>query len=284
MRTAVVTLAHQRHEHLALQQQFLGGSAIEPDRYIVVAMGDPELTRWQPESEPRPTLAETARGRRGLPLAQARNVGAELAIDAGAELLIFLDVDCLPDTDLIGWYRRAAQSAEAGGSLLCGPVAYLPPAPPGGYALDSLGEHLPHPARPAPRRGELASGGDPNLFWSLSFAVTAEVWRRIGGFCEEYQGYGGEDTDFAQTAARRGVGLAWVGGALAYHQYHPSTTPPVQHLDDILRNGALFASRWGWWPMQGWLDAFVGLGLVYFDRPSGAYVKTSGVIGAEPPL
>lgn len=283
MRTAVVTLVHRRHEHLALQQQMLGRSGIAPDSYVVVAMDDPDLARWQPESEPRPVVVQTARGRRGLPLAQARNLGAELAIDAGAELVIFLDVDCLPDTDLIATYRRAAQSAEASGFLLCGPVAYLPAAPPGGYALDSLGEHPPHPARPAPLRGELASGGDPNLFWSLSFAVTASVWRRIGGFYEGYQGYGGEDTDFAQTASRRGVGLVWVGGALAYHQHHPSSTPPVQHLDDIVRNGALFASRWGWWPMQGWLDAFVGMGLLDFDRPTGAYVKTSGAIGQEPP-
>ena len=33
----------------------------------------------------------------GLPLAAARNVGAAAALTLGAELMIFLDVDCLPE-------------------------------------------------------------------------------------------------------------------------------------------------------------------------------------------
>ncbi|MFD0427690.1 glycosyltransferase family 2 protein [Streptomyces zhihengii] len=48
----------------------------------------------------------------------------------------------------------------------------------------------------------------------------------MGGFCEQYTGYGGEDTDFAATATRSGVDLWWVGGAEAYHQHHPVHTPP----------------------------------------------------------
>ncbi|MEV8529436.1 DUF6381 family protein [Streptomyces sp. NPDC052000] len=79
--------------------------------------------------------------------------------------------------------------------------------------------------------------GDPRLFWSLSFALTAATWERVGGLCEDYTGYGAEDTDFAARATSRGVGLWWVGGAPAYHQYHPTHSPPVQHLDDILRDG-----------------------------------------------
>jgi len=50
------------------------------------------------------------------------------------------------------------------------------------------------------------------------------------------------------------LGLGWVGGARAYHQHHPVSSPPVEHLDDILRNGRLFHERWGEWPMTGWLE------------------------------
>jgi hypothetical protein len=39
----------------------------------------------------------------------------------------------------------------------------------------------------------------------------------------------------------------------------------VGHLDDILRNAAIFHDRWGWWPMQGWLAAFEARGLVVRD-------------------
>lgn len=82
----------------------------------------------------------------------------------------------------------------------------------------------------------------------------AATWEHIGGFCELYRGYGGEDTDFAQCAAAGGVTMHWVGGADAFHQYHPVSNPPIEHLDDILCNAAVFHRRWGWWPMQEWLD------------------------------
>ena len=78
-------------------------------------------------------------------------------------------------------------------------------------------------------------------------------------------GYGGEDTDFGRTALAAGVGLGWVGAARAFHQHHPVSSPPVEHLDAILRNGRLYHRRWGRWPMTGWLEAFEEQGLVRRD-------------------
>ncbi|CAL4858723.1 hypothetical protein MMM2322_00361 [Microbacterium sp. MM2322] len=126
-----------------------------------------------------------------------------------------------------------------------------------GDALDDVAE----PPVDAGRAHDLdaervAASEEYALFWSLSFALTPETWRRIGGFDEAYEGYGGEDTDFAFRMRAQGVPLVWTGGAHAYHQYHQTSSPPWQHLDDILRNGALFHERWGEWPMTGWLDAF----------------------------
>jgi len=57
--------------------------------------------------------------------------------------------------------------------------------------------------------------GDHHLFWSLSFAVHRSLWRDLGGFCEDYERYGCEDTDFGQIAARHEVPLTWLGGAWA---------------------------------------------------------------------
>ena len=106
----------------------------------------------------------------------------------------------------------------------------------------------------------MLTDADPDLFWSLSFAASAEAWRQVGGFCEDYVGYGGEDTDFAHLAWPRGLDHRWHGDARAYHQWHPVSSPPVEHLDDILRNAALFHDRWGEWPMLGWLHAFEDAG------------------------
>ncbi|RKQ93286.1 GT2 family glycosyltransferase [Solirubrobacter pauli] len=262
MRTAVITLVAGRHDHLRRQR-----AALDPGvHHVVVAMGEGEVERCRAVLGDRSDVIGVDATPAGLPLARARNAGAEHALEHGAELLVFLDVDCIPSATLLPRYRDAAATTDA--ALLCGPVGYLPPGADGD--LHALAQ--PHPARPVPAEDELVPGGDHALFWTLSFAVTAGTWRRIGGFCEAYVGYGGEDTDFGQLAARAGVELVWVGGAWAYHQHHETQSPPVQHLADIVRNGGLFRDRWGWWPMGGWLQAFAERGLVRHDAATDRWV------------
>lgn len=240
------------------------------DSHVVVCMGDDraaDVTTTQAEPPVAAVHVEVPDSR--LPLARARNAGAEQAIESGADLLVFLDVDCIPAPGLVARYVQCA-SEDRTPRLLCGPVAYLPPPPPGGYDLDRLNELAdPHPARPRPAEDQILRDGDPRLFWSLSFAVRPDSWQRIGGFCEEYRGYGGEDTDFGQCAASAGVRLDWTGGADAYHQFHPVSDPPVEHVVDVVTNARIFFRRWGWWPMSGWLSEFQRLGLAHFDSADG---------------
>lgn len=268
MRTAVITLAHGRHDHLRAQRASLRRSGSAYDVDVVVAMGDKDIDDVAAGADV--VHIPLTQGR--LPLAAARNAGVDHARSRGAELLVLLDVDCLAGPSLLMRYRQAAQ--EQPDAVLCGPVGYLPPVPPGGYPLDGLHELArPHPARPVPPETGLLAAHDVALFWSLSFALTADTWGRLGGFHPGYSGYGGEDTDFGQLIARSGTPMWWVGGAWAYHQYHGEPGPPVGQLDDILRNGALFARRWGWWPMLGWLQCFAAKGLVRRDA-SGDWVRT----------
>ncbi len=262
-RVGVVTIAHRRRAHLENQHRSLALGSRRPDRYVVVAMSDPGLGPAEIDGlESEVDWLSAPPG--GLPLATARNRGAGQLIESGADVLVFLDVDCLAGRDLVAGYAEVVE--EHPHTLWSGPVTYLPPAPRGGYDLVRL-ERLddPHPARPAPARGEIVTGSRPELFWSLSFAVSAPTWQRLGGFCEDYVGYGGEDTDLAFGARAAGIDLGWVGAARAYHQHHPVTRPPVEHVDDIIRNGSLFADRWGEWPMQGWLREFEEAGLVRRD-------------------
>jgi GT2 family glycosyltransferase len=155
--------------------------------------------------------------------------------------------------------------------LLSGPVSYLDRPGPGGYRATDLAAAQPHPARPAPAAGDLLQAEDLRLFWSLSFALDASTWTLVGGFDESYDGYGGEDTDFGQRASVAGVPLWWVGGALAYHQWHPVSDPPVEHVEDIVRNANRFRQRWGWFPMEGWLNAFAARGLARPDPNDGTW-------------
>jgi GT2 family glycosyltransferase len=281
LRTAIITVVHRRAAHLRNQRVALTLGTRTADVHVLVAIDDPTVRDAVTGPGPDAVVVDCDAAGGPLPLASARNMGADTALRGGADLLVFLDVDCLAGAALLQRYQEAAARAEHADALLCGPVTYLPPPGPAGYPLDDLGALVnPHPARPAPADGEVVTADHQRgLFWSLSFAVTSPIWRRIGGFCERYRGYGGEDTDFAQCAAAAGVGMRWVGGAHAFHQHHLVSDPPVEHLDDILLNCTIFHDRWGWWPMSGWLDAFEDRGLIRRD-PAGHPVR----IGRSPQI
>ncbi|HYJ48613.1 MAG TPA: galactosyltransferase-related protein [Microbacterium sp.] len=277
-RIAVVTLCSTpRVAHVRNQLAALSGRA-DVER-TVVWIDDDDAPALDADR-----ILRVDRGPAGLRLAAARNAGAAAAIAHGAALLVFLDADCVPAPDLLDRYRAAALLHPD--AVLGGPVTYLPPdfdVSDGGALAAAT---APHPARPNPADGavQAASADEYPLFWSLSFAVGADAWRRIGGFDEAYEGYGGEDTDFAFRLRSRAVPLLWVGGAHAYHQYHETSTPPWQHLDDILRNGARFAARWGEWPMTGWLSAFAEDGAVRWDGSSWHRTDVAGtrMVGLGP--
>ncbi|MFE1664959.1 glycosyltransferase family 2 protein [Microbacterium sp. P02] len=272
-RVAVITVASQsRAAHLQRQQEFLDRLDRTDPLIRVVGWLDEEAPA-SPTGGAEAIAVHVSPGVQGLRVAAGRNAAARAAIDAGAEVLVFLDADCLAGPELLGRYERAA--AQHPDSLLCGPVTYLAEGVRPSTFADMLELTRPHPARPMPDDGELrrADPREYDLFWSLSFALTSATWQAIGEFSPVFEGYGAEDTDFAWRSRERGVALRWVGGAHAYHQWHPTSSPPWQHLDDILRNGATFAGIWGRWPMSGWLDSFAAAGAIRWN--GATWVRTS---------
>jgi N-acetylglucosaminyl-diphospho-decaprenol L-rhamnosyltransferase len=265
---AVVTIVAGRREHLAHQLLGLRRQSRLADHLVIVRMdqldvevkGDPagRVTVVDLPADP----AHTGR----LPLAAARNRGIAAS---GAETVVMLDVDCIPGADLVASYQRAARSVDG---LIAGTLRYLGPdgvtGP--GWTESGLWENSrPHPARPQVASGGLVRDDRHELAWTTSLALRRESFDRVGGFDERFTGYGGEDTDFAVRAAAAGVGVWWSGDAVAYHQYHATQSPPVQHLDDIIRNASLFEQLHGWFPMRGWLDAFAERELIDFDPDAG---------------
>lgn len=267
MTTSLITLVANRASHLAHLVAGVARGDERPDELVVVDMGSNDAPRdvvdavdldvdvvWVTPDE------LVAPGRPGLPLAAARNVGARRA---SGDQLVFCDVDCIPSRTLVSAYRRAIER----GGLCCGPVRYLErfwhrhDAP--HHVGDDAGlraRSAPHPARPAPSSEHVDERHE--LFWSLSFGLDRSTWDRLGGFDESYVGYGGEDTDFGFRARAAGVGLRWMDDGLAFHQWHPVSDPPVEHLDDIVANARSFRRRWGTWPMEGWLQGFADRGLI----------------------
>ena len=265
---AVVTTVRGRLDHLARQQAALDAQPTEHQR-VIVQMGGPSIVETL--AGRKVTLVQLAGDCDPLPLAAARNAGVAAST---AEVVLLLDVDCIPSPTLL--VRCCDALAEVGG-VVAGPVGYLPAgATRGNVTNETLASSaVPHPARPVPAPGELRREDRYEMFWSLSFAVSRADWDRVGGFCEDYRGYGGEDTDFAFKLRRAGLPLHWVGGAWAWHQHHDVSDPPREHLADIVSNALVFHQRWGCWPMTGWLKAFQDEGLLDWSRDSAYCTLTA---------
>jgi hypothetical protein len=260
VRVSVATLVRGRALHLERQAHAVARLRPAPDAYVVLSLDElaPEPAGARVVHRP---LAPGA----AIHLGAARNAMISVA-GRGADLVVCLDVDCLPAPNLLRVLAAAARTT-GGGDLLAGPVGRLGPMPPHRLApapaeRRTARERAARGPRPLAPAGKVLRETRHELFWSLSFAVTPATHDRIGGFDEGYAGYGAEDTDYAMRAREAGVGLAWVGGAWAYHQHHPISAPPVEHLADIVANARRFHARWGRWPMPGWLDAFAAAGLV----------------------
>ena len=250
---SVLTLVRNRESHLLQLVEGLRRSAVPPAELVVIDMSDEPVV--QPDAA-FPIHVHRLESD-ALPLAAARNLAASRA---RSPHLLFLDVDCIPMAQCIGTMAAALEARDA---LLCADIRYLGPDDARTTWTEStlLDRGKAHPVRNFPATGTRLEQ-NPGLFWSLAFAIRRARYQALGGFDANFVGYGAEDTDFGYRAHAAGTPLVFVGGAIACHQHHDSYEPPVQHLADIVRNATLFHARWGWWPMQGWLDGFAAMGLI----------------------
>ncbi|QEA39480.1 glycosyltransferase [Pistricoccus aurantiacus] len=255
MGVSVLTLVRGRREHLVNLIHGLTRQTRLPDELIVAYM-QPEPHRHLPET--RFPVREVYIDDEIMPLAKARNRAAQAANN---EVLIFLDVDCIPSPSLVESYRQAL-SERVG--LYLGEVFYLPAGavttPLDYLRLDGVGKS--HPARPTmPKEGRRLEP-DPGSLWGLSFALGRRDYWRAGGMDEAFYGYGGEETDFAWRLHDARVPFFWLGRARAYHQHHPMHAPPYPHFVHILRNADYFHRKWQRWCMEYWLGQFRDAGLI----------------------
>lgn len=255
---SVLTIAAGRDAHLRNVMIGLSRQTVPPRELIIAHMQEAPYADLPPVPFPVRQIAVTGAD---LPLARARNVAAKAAT---GDLLIFLDVDCIPTPTLVEDYLRAGFDG-----LMMGEVMYLPggATTPGWQSADFDAVAVRHSDRQGPPAEGVEICTDYRCFWSLNFALPAAIFHRVGGFDERFTGYGGEDTDFGKTLSMAGEKIGWIPGAKVHHQYHPHHMPPVHHLHSVVRNSELFAQKWGYRTMEHWLYAFMLMGLIDNSGP-----------------
>jgi GT2 family glycosyltransferase len=168
---AVIIPTRNRHELLKqCLSQLVPEVGAHPNCSIVVSDdGDSSITREVLDGEL--AIVQVIQGPRRGPSAN-RNCGAE---HATAELLIFLDDDCIPDRNLISNYQDAAMR-NPGIGVFEGRISATGEA---GSFADAI---------PANETG--------GYLWSCNFAIRRELFVKIHGFDERYPFAAMEDVDF----------------------------------------------------------------------------------------
>lgn len=282
---AVLTMTRGNHEQLLGQVDGISVGSRPTDLHVVVSMGDRDLTRnrlplgtdrWRTIVRPVQT------DRRALPYAAARNLAAQTAIEEGAEVLVFLSAAAIPGGRTLERYAEAVTGTGPGAvdrpeldgpTMWCGPLLELPPAenPVVGYPLGQLRDvAVPTPGVPGLAPGQYEVDHRWELCNGCSFAMSAQDWQAVGGYCPDYVGHGLEDVDFARAVHEAGGARVWVGGATAYQQ----PVPPVPVADEVraaIRHADVWRERWDVEPDVPWLQRLQGQGHVRRDQ-TGRFV------------
>ncbi|MCD4534530.1 hypothetical protein LRP67_10585 [Nocardioides sp. cx-169] len=177
---AVVTVAAGDHPGLELHHKALSICRRPPDQHVVVAVDAHDLISWQPPRGVASRVVPLSPAPEGVPYAAAMNAGGGVALAAGADVLVFLDLACVPGEEMVAAYERAACQDPA--HLWTGPASRLGPPPDAGYDLCRLDDHV-------EGAGEGAGEGDRRLWPRLSLALHRKAWAHLHGFDENLIGH-----------------------------------------------------------------------------------------------
>ena len=273
--TTVVTIATQgRIGNLRNLRDSLAIHSPET-KILVVTVGERPFEPWEG--------AKTVHDFQDGPFnaSKARNLGLSTASKTD-DILIGLDADCIVGKETIRLYEGAVRQQPD--SVVIGPINWL------NLTAEDIRDHLAEvdilrrrsdPLRRFPQDGEMVRTRPDEywLFFSGSYAVRSETWQKcvevFGGFCEDFEGWGMEDTDFGVSLLKNDIEMFQIGGAIAYHQKHDVQWPPIDRVDYVAKNANLFLERNGF-PRNEMLAPLEDLGMVEIDEVGWVTVLKQG--------
>ncbi len=165
--------------------------------------------------------------RAGFGAGRARNLGAA---QAGGDVLVFLDSDCIPDPDLVArhlrWHSRASNVVVVG-------VRHDVDA--GQIAIERVGDSLPELRAMVPVDGDDGPTDWRRVFYrrtkglligdlayraclSNNLSMYRARFEAVGGFSEDFHTWGGEDTELGWRLWNDGAFVVPEQRAIVYHQ------------------------------------------------------------------
>ncbi|WP_433132773.1 glycosyltransferase [Micromonospora sp. CA-240977] len=279
---------HNRAEDLRLTLESLCEQTLSADQYEVVVAddGSHDETRavvhsfarrlrlkylFQEDLGARPTQV------RDNGVTRVRNAGARLA---AAPLLVFLDCATLAGPELLTAHLLAHTPPTVPGTAIAGYVYGYPPrkVDDPDYSLAGLAEavrtltprqvadrYRDEPRFRDPRHGEFEKVGfdlgnrifPAELFWSSNCSVPAVDFWAVGGFDEDFRGWGLDDVDLGYRLARNGTAIQLSLDAWAIES--PHERDGAVNFAGLLRNAQRFFGKYrfaepalelGWLVMQ----------------------------------
>lgn len=157
----------------------------------------------------------------GFGAGRARNMGAAAS---EADVVVFIDADCVPHRDLIKhhlfWHQRAANVVVAGTRINHEDGDESTPAP-GWDGLEQAPGRMPADwRRLIYRRSKLLTIGDDGYRAGVSsnLSVRRDRLEAVGGFSDVFRTWGGEDTELSWRLWNSGMFVVPENRAIVYHQ------------------------------------------------------------------
>ena len=180
---SIIIPTYNRQETLAICLDKLKRSIQQFDDFEVIVSDDGDVTKTINILKDKLEHVSFLQGPRKGPAAN-RNNGAK---NAKGEWLIFLDDDCIPDTDLLNGYKMEVEK----------------------YASIKAFEGRIYVNNKRTRLDEESPVNETGgLFWSCNIMVESELFNNIGGFDEDYPYACMEDIDLRERIGKSNIQFA----------------------------------------------------------------------------
>ncbi|WP_435210026.1 glycosyltransferase [Micromonospora sp. bgisy143] len=257
IRVSVIIATYNQADLLAETLRHLARQTLPTDEFEVIVGDDGSSDHT---TEVVRSFADTLQVKyvfqedRGFRAAAARNAAARLA--AGA-LLVTLDTGSMVGPDFLTAHLAAHAGGDGRRAVMGLSYGYTPDEPKQ-EVQELLAQMLPETAverfRDMPDFQDVRQSyfADCELdlsrrrvawqaFWTLNSSMRTDDFRRVGGFEEKFQGWGGEDMELALRLLRAGLTLhvapeAWVVVA-------PHDRDPAANLEALFANMRMFLAK-----------------------------------------